>query len=266
MNCKKYLTPKDIVEGSPNLNLAFIAHIFHHRNGLSVDSKKVSFAEMMPDDIQVSRDERAFRLWISSLGNVNNLFEDVRNGWLLLEVLDKISPGSVNWKHASKPPIKMPFRKVENCNQVIRVGKELKISLVNVAGNDIVQGNKKLILGIYLMRFNILQLLKILRVHSREKEVTDILNWANSKVRGTGRTSQMESFKDKNLSNGLFFLELLNSVEPRVVNWNLFTKGECEEEKKLNATYIISVARKLGCSIFLLPEDVMEISDRHFYR
>lgn len=67
--------------------------------------------------------------------------------WVLLEVLDKISPGSVNWKHASKPPIIMPFRKVENCNQVIKIGKELNFSLVNVAGNDIVQGNKKLILG-----------------------------------------------------------------------------------------------------------------------
>lgn len=32
-----------------------------------------------------------------------------------------------------------------------------------------------------------------------------------------------------------------------------------DEEKRLNATYIISVARKLGCSIFLLPEDIMEV-------
>jgi hypothetical protein len=39
---------------------------------------------------------------------------------------------------------------VENCNQVIKIGKELKFSLVNVAGNDIVQGNKKLILGKYV--------------------------------------------------------------------------------------------------------------------
>lgn len=67
--------------------------------------------------------------------------------WVLLEVLDKVSPRSVNWKQATKPPIKMPFRKVENCNQVVGIGKQLKFSLVNVAGNDIVQGNKKLILG-----------------------------------------------------------------------------------------------------------------------
>ncbi|OMO52954.1 hypothetical protein CCACVL1_28986 [Corchorus capsularis] len=200
LDCKRYLTSKDIVEGSTNLNLAFVAQIFQHRNGLTTDTSKMSFAEMMTDDAQTSREERCFRLWINSLGvptYVNNLFEDVRNGWVLLEVLDKIAPGSVNWKQANKPPIKMPFKKVENCNQVIKIGKELNFSLVNVAGNDVVQGNKKLIL-----------------------------------------------------------------VEPRVVNWSLVTKGENEEDRKLNATYIISVARKLGCSIFLLPEDIIEVNQK----
>ncbi|XP_055823615.1 fimbrin-1-like [Solanum dulcamara] len=269
MDCKRYLDPKDIVEGSSNLNLAFVAQIFHQRSGLSTDSKKVSFAEMMTDDELISREERCFRLWINSLGitsYVNNLFEDVRNGWVLLEVSDKVSPGSVNWKHATKPPIKMPFKKIENCNQVVRIGKQLKLSLVNVGGNDFVQGSKKLILAFLwqLMRFNMLQLLKNLRSRFRGKEITDadILIWANKKVKNTGRTSKMESFKDKSLSSGLFFLELLSAVEPRVVNWNLVTKGESDEEKKLNATYIISVARKLGCSIFLLPEDIMEVNQK----
>ncbi|CAA0825060.1 Fimbrin-5 [Striga hermonthica] len=204
LDCKRYVTPTDIVEGSPNLNLAFVAQIFQHRNGLSVDTKKISFAEMMTDDAQTSKEERCFRLWINSLGidfYVNNLFEDVRTGWVLLEVLDKISPGFVNWKQATKPPIKMPFRKVENCNQVVSIGKDLNFSLVNVAGNDIVQGNKKLILAFLwqLMRFSMLKLLKNLRSHSQGKEITDIdiLNWANNKVKKFGRTSQMESFKVK---------------------------------------------------------------------
>ncbi|KAJ6886350.1 hypothetical protein NC651_026902 [Populus alba x Populus x berolinensis] len=204
--------PEDIVEGSPNLNLAFVAQIFHQRNGLTTDSKKISFAEMMTDDVQTSREERCFRLWISSLGivtYVNNVFEDLRNG------------------------------KVEKSNQVVRIGRQLKFSLVNVAGNDIVQGNKKLLLG---------------------KEITDadILKWAKNKIKQTGRTSKIENFKDKSFSSGILFLEILCVVEPRVVNWNLVTKGESDEEKRLNATYIISVTRKLGCSIFLLPEDIME--------
>lgn len=269
MGCKRYLTPKDIVEGSPNLNLAFVAHVFQHRNGLSSEAKQISFLETTPDETQVSREETAFRLWINSFGNstyINNVFEDVRDGWVLLEALDKVSPGIVNWKMATKPPIRMPFRKVENCNQVVKIGKQLKFSLVNVAGNDIVQGNKKLILAYLwqLMRCNILQLLKNLRFHSHGTEIVDadILNWANNKVKSAGRHSCMNSFKDKSLSDGIFFLDLLSAVEPRSVNWSLVTKGESDEEKRMNASYIITVARKLGCSIFLLPEDIMEVNQK----
>ncbi|KAK8959888.1 Fimbrin-like protein 2 [Platanthera guangdongensis] len=269
MGCKRYLTPKDIVDGLPNLNLAFVAHIFQKRNGLSSQKKQFSFLDATQDDTQVSREERAFRLWMNSLGistYINNLFEDLRDGWVLLETIDKSSPGIVSWKFANKPPIRMPFRKVENCNQVVKIGKQLKFSLVNVAGNDIVQGNKKLILAFLwqLMRYNILQLLKNLKSNSYEKEITDvdILNWANNKVKDSGRQSHMESFKDKSLSSGIFFLELLSAVDARVVNWSLVTKGENEEEQKMNASYIISVARKLGCSIFLLPEDILEVNQK----
>ncbi|KAB2022061.1 hypothetical protein ES319_D07G182900v1 [Gossypium barbadense] len=269
MGCKRYLTAKDIVDGSPNLNLAFVAHIFQHRNGLSTQTKQISFLETLPDDAQVSREERVFRFWINSLGNstyIDNVFEDLRNGWILLETLDKVSPGIVNWKVANKPPIKLPFKKVENCNQVVKIGKQLKFSLVNIAGNDIVQGNKKLILAYLwqLMRFNILQLLKNLRSHSHGKEITDvdILRWANTKVSNSGSQSRMDSFKDKSLSDGIFFLELLSAVQPRSVNWSLVTKGVTDEQKKMNATYIISIARKLGCSIFLLPEDIIEVNQK----
>ncbi|KQK18479.1 fimbrin-4 isoform X2 [Brachypodium distachyon] len=273
LDCKRYLSPKDITEGSPNLNLAFVAQIFHHRNGLTTDTNQINLTQTSSrDDLILSREERAFRMWINSLGivtYVNNMFEDVRNGWVLLEVLDKVYPGSVNWKIATKPPIKMPFRKLENCNQVIQIGKQLKFSLVNLAGNDIVQGNKKLIVALLwqLMRFNILQLLNKLRFHSQGsqgKQITDadILNWANNEVKASGRTSQMESFKDKNLSSGIFFLELLSAVQPRVVNWKVVSKGVDDDEKKLNATYIISVARKLGCSVFLLPDDIIEVNQK----
>ncbi|CAO2812798.1 unnamed protein product [Amaranthus hypochondriacus] len=271
LDCQKYISPKDIVEGSTNLNLTFVAQIFQHRNGLTaeVDTEKISLTHVLDDDLETSREERCFRLWINSLGvatYVNNLFEDVRPGWVLLEVLDKVSPGSVNWKHASKPPIKMPFKKVENCNQVIDIGKTMNFSLVNVAGNDIVQGNKKLIIAFLwqLMRFTIIRLLKNLRSFSQGREITDadILDWANKKVKSSGKSSQIDSFKDKSLSTGIFFLELLSAVQPRVVDWSVVTKGENDEDKKLNASYIISVARKLGCSIFLLPEDIVEVNNK----
>ncbi|KAG0488146.1 hypothetical protein HPP92_006957 [Vanilla planifolia] len=202
MGCKRYLTPKDIVDGSPNLNLAFVAHIFQKRNGLSSQLKKISFLDVTQDDAQVSREERVYRLWMNSLGisiYIDNVFEDLRDGIL--------------WQ---------------------------------------------------LMRYNILQLLKNLKSNSCTKEITDadILNWANNKVKDSGRQARMESFKDKSLSTGIFFLELLSAVDLRVVNWSMVTKGENEEERKMNASYIISVARKLGCSIFLLPEDILEVNQK----
>ncbi|KAG6422412.1 hypothetical protein SASPL_118983 [Salvia splendens] len=83
MGCKRYLTAKDMVEGSPNLNLAFVANIFQHRNGLSTQTKQISFLETLPDDAQTSREERVFRFWLNSLGNspyIDNVFEDLRNG------------------------------------------------------------------------------------------------------------------------------------------------------------------------------------------
>ncbi|KAG6546968.1 hypothetical protein Mapa_011584 [Marchantia paleacea] len=259
----KYLSAKDIVDGSPNLNLAFVAHLFR-TSGLSTDSSKFTFAELIEsDDEQDSREERAFRMWINSLGieYVSSLFEDVRDGWVLLEVLDKVSPGSVNWKGATKPPIKMPFKKVENCNQAISIGKSLKFSLVNVSGKDLVEGNKKLTLAFLwqLMRYHMFYLLKNLRLKGKEVSEADIVQWANIKVRNVGKTSKMESFKDKSLASGVFFLDLLGAVEPRVVNWNIVTSGLTEEDRKKNAMYIISVARKIGCSIFLLWDDIVEV-------
>lgn len=53
------------------------------RNGLSSQMKQISFLESMPDDAQISREERSFRLWINSLGistYINNVFEDLRDG------------------------------------------------------------------------------------------------------------------------------------------------------------------------------------------
>lgn len=48
-----------------------------------------------------------------------------------------------------------------------------------------------------------LQLLKNLRSHSVGKEITDadILNWANDKVKKSGKETQMDSFKVRKYYN-----------------------------------------------------------------
>lgn len=52
-------------------------------------------------------------------------------------------------------------------------------------------------------------------------------------------------FQDKSLSDGIFFLELLSSVQPRVVNWSLVTKG-VTGKNEVQVEFIMSSAKNQG--------------------
>lgn len=46
------------------------------------------------------------------------------------------------------------------------------------------------------------------------------------------------------------------------VNWSVVTEGTSETDRRSNARYVISVARKLGCTVFLTWEDLVEVRSR----
>jgi plastin-1 len=72
----------------------------------------------------------------------------------------------------------------------------------------------------------------------------------------------MRNFKDQSLKSGTFFLDLVNAIEPRAVNWELVTSGSTEDERMSNAKYSISIARKIGACVFLTPEDIVEVKSK----
>lgn len=90
-------------------------------------------------------------MWINSLniddGYITNLIEDMRDGLNLNRLLDKMRPGSVNWKKVTKNT-KQRIVKVQNANYALEVAKEFKITITNVGGLDFVDGKKKLMLGV----------------------------------------------------------------------------------------------------------------------
>ena len=170
----------DIVSGNPRLNLIFTAAIFNQVPGLDPLTKdEMDKAGLMEDDAGDSREERAFRMWINSLGvedvHMNNLFEDSTDGLQLLKVLDFIHGGGlVDWKAVEKTP-NNKFKKVSNCNYVVVLGKQLKFSLVNISGSDINAGNKKLLLALVwqMMRYHTLQFVKNVNTKVRQHTHTD---------------------------------------------------------------------------------------------
>jgi len=273
LGVQPFIKPKDIASGNPRLNLAFVAAIFNQCPGLDpLSQEELDKAGLMDDDFGDSREERAFRMWINSLGiqdvYVNSLFEDVKDGLVLLRVIDKVQPGLVAWKQVEMNP-NNKFKKVSNNNYAVVLGKtkELNLSLVGLGGSDITDGNKKLILGYVwqLMRFHTLKFLaEIQKTKFGGKPVTEdmLVQWSNNQVKSLGRDRKMASFKDPALSDGLFFLDLLTSIESRVVDSQYVYDPPSEKEKIENARYAISLARKLGATIFLLPEDITEVKPK----
>jgi len=261
IDCRKFVRPRDIVAGNPKLNLAFVANMFNTCPGL----EPVEEQEVVIDE--ETREEKAFRNWMNSLGVdpfVNNLYEDLRDGLILLQILDKIEPGIVDWNKVNKTKPLNKFKQVENCNYAVLLGKQLKFSLVGVAGSDINAGNKKLTLAVVwqAMRYFVLTFLKKMSKNGREITDTDITQWCNQKVRDAGKSKSMDSFKDKSLSDSLFIMDLLWSCQPDSVNYDLVNAGKTDEEKMLNAQYAVSCARKMGCAVFCLWEDIVEVKDK----
>lgn len=270
IGCRKYLTPTSLVAGNPKLNLAFVAHLFNTWPGLDPieESEKPEIEEF---DAEGEREARVFTLWLNSLDvdpPVVSLFEDVKDGVVLLQAYDKVMPGSVNWKFVNKKPANgsevSRFKALENTNYCVELGKANRFSLVGIEGSDILDGTKVLTLGLVwqLMRRNITLTLHSLSTNGKELSDSDILKWGQLQVLKGGKSSSIRSFKDSSLSTGVWLLDLLNGLKPGYVDYDLVTPGNTEEERYANARLAISIARKLGALIWLVPEDINEVRSR----
>lgn len=81
--------------------------------------------------------------------HVNWLYSDLADGLVIFQLFDVIKPGIVNWSRVHKrfTPLRKFMEKLENCNYAVDLGKQLKFSLVGIAGQDLNDGNATLTLG-----------------------------------------------------------------------------------------------------------------------
>ena len=218
---------------------------------------------MINNEDKISGEEKAFTMWVNSLGltnelgnpiQVNNLYEDTKNGLLLLKIIDKINPRIVNWKIVDKKP-NNPFKITVNCNEVIDSCKKLKCSILGIGGGDIRDGKKQYILKII---WEIMKAYILKNIGNKTEE--ELISWGNERVDNDLRIS---SLKDKRLGNSLYFINIINSIEPSSINWNnIIMNKDDYESKKINAINAISIARKLGATIFIDWEDIVEVNSR----
>jgi plastin-1 len=265
LGAESYITPEDIVAGNSKLNTLFVASIFNAYPGLEppTEQEAMEAAKLLDDDVEGAREERAFRMWINSLGlnddngepiHINNLYEESKDGLVLLRTLEKITPGCVRWKLIDKKP-KNPFKIQTNCDEVIEASKKSNYKIIGIGGGDIRNGNKKYILAIVwqMMRQHSLQVIG-------NKTEEELVAWGNDRV---DEQYKVKSLKDKKLANSLYFIYIMKSIEPRSINWDIVVQDKDDAEaKENNAKYAISIARKLGATVFCVWEDIAEVKSK----
>ena len=113
----------DLCKGNPKVNSVFVAAIFNCKHGLQeLTQEEFEAAGMIDDDIEGTREERALRLWINSMQIENcfveNLFEEIRDGLIILRVCHRIEETSVDWSKPKLAPKNM-FDNNHNCDLAI---------------------------------------------------------------------------------------------------------------------------------------------------
>ena len=259
LNIKSYIISDVINNGNDKLNLLFVGQIFNSITGLNPANDKQK--KVINDILNNSdREEKMFRIWINSLELknekeeeivVNNVYEQSKDGVLLLRIIDKLKPGVVNWKKVDKKA-KNVFTQNINCNEVIDSCKKLKFNIVGMSGGDIREGRKKFILSIawQMMKMHSLQIIG-------GKTENDLVKWGNEKV---DENIRINNLKDKKLSNSLFFIDILRNIEPNIVKSDEIIRDKNDDEsKKNNAKNCISAAKKLGTIVFLEWKDIVNV-------
>ncbi|XP_061548906.1 plastin-2 [Phycodurus eques] len=267
LGCRQFVTATDVVRGNPKLNLAFVANLFNKYPALKKpENQDIDWSSIEGE----TREERTFRNWINSLGvnpRVNHLYADMEDALVIFQLYEKIKV-PVDWERVNKPPypkLGSNMKKLENCNYAVELGKkEAKFSLVGIAGQDLHAGNRTLTLALLwqLMRRYTLNILEELGDGQKVNDDT-IVAWTNQTLAQAGKPSSISSFKDGSISSSMPVLDLIDSIQPGSVRYDLLKTGDLTQEEKLNnAKYAISTARKIGARVYALPEDLVEVKPK----
>uniref|UniRef100_A0A8D3DHE3 Plastin-2 n=1 Tax=Scophthalmus maximus TaxID=52904 RepID=A0A8D3DHE3_SCOMX len=266
LGCRQFVMPPDVVRGNPKLNLAFVANLFNKYPALKKpENQDIDWSSIEGE----TREERTFRNWMNSLGvnpRVNHLYADIDDALVIFQLYEKIKV-PVDWDRVNKPPyskLGSNMKKLENCNYAVELGKkEAKFSLVGIAGQDLNAGNRKLTLALLwqLMRRYTLNILEDLG--DGQKVIDDtIVAWVNGTLTQAGKPT-ISSFKDGTISSSMPVLDLIDSIQPGSIRYDLLKNDDLTEEEKLNnAKYAISMARKIGARVYALPEDLVEVKPK----
>jgi Ca2+-binding EF-hand superfamily protein len=180
---------------------------------------------------------------------VKSLVTDLSNGIILIHLLEVLSNESLG-RYASNP--KLRVQKFENVNKSLEYIKSRGIHMTNIGAEDVVDGNRKIILGLIwtlILRFTISDI--------NEEGMTakeGLLLWCQRK------TACYEGVEVRDFSaswnDGLAFCALLDIHRPDLIDFDTLDKSD----HKGNMQLAFDIASKeIGIPDLLDVEDVADV-------
>ncbi|KAJ9638542.1 uncharacterized protein PV06_09571 [Exophiala oligosperma] len=202
----------------------------------------------------VNVQEKTFTKWlnnkiVSREVAVKSLVTDLSDGIILIHLLEVLSNESLG-RYASNPRLRV--QKFENVNKSLEFIKSRGIQMTNIGAEDVVDGNRKIILGLIwtlILRFTISDI--------NEEGMTakeGLLLWCQRK------TACYEGVEVRDFSSswndGLAFCALLDIHRPDLIDFDTLDKSDHKGNMKL-AFDIAS--KEIGIPDLLDVEDVADV-------
>lgn len=182
--------------------------------------------------------------------HVADLVRDVSDGTVLIHLLEILSQESLG-RYAAKP--KLRVQRFENANIALDFIKGRKIQLTNIGAEDIVDGNRKIILGLIwtlILRFTISDI-NDQGLSARE----GLLLWCQRKTACYNEVSVQDFSASWN--NGLAFCALLDIHRPDLMDYDSLDKSD----HRGNMQLAFDIASKeIGIPDLLDVEDVCDVA------
>jgi len=269
IHSRAFVTARDVVRGQEKLNLAFVANLFNNHPSLDPPQENIEI-------VLETREEKMYRNWMNSLAvrpHVNHLYSDLYDGLIILQLMDVIKPGIVDWERRvktgeqfSKIPAKRFQEVLGNCNYAVELGRKLNLILVGIGGSDLMTGNQTLTLAMIwqLMRAYTLSLLSQLNTDGTPIVESEIISWANNKLQEGGKENNIKHFQDKSIKTALPIIHLIDVIHPGIIDFNIVKQGKSitGPDCLSNAKYCVTMARKIGAPVYALPEDISEVKHK----
>ena len=208
-------------------------------------NKRMAEIREKHDEMQL----RTFTRWWNSVLSrrkmkVEDLCEDVKTGVLPINLYECLS-GALVKRYVAEP--KTRFAMMENNATFISQLKAKGMRLVNIAAEDVTDGNRKLLLG---LTWTLILRYEIQKYGDDEQE---LLRWVRDSTKGYSGV-EITSWSDSFVS-GLAFGALINKHEPSVLDYDSLSQGSSLS----NLESVFSAAEaKLGVPRLIEPAELAD--------